>query len=91
MSGRKAREQRRPSRHVNQVVGGPAIDVAIFEEIHPDDPRYASFGPNATRDTLDEALRRGELDLDCDLCRKLLAHRGPSILNRVVPDTDAEG
>jgi hypothetical protein len=90
MSGRKAREQRRAMREVEEMLES-AVDVAIFEEIHPDDPRYASFGPNATRDTLDEALRRGELDPNCDLCRKMLAHRGPSILNRVVPETDAEG
>ena len=90
MSGRKAREQRRASGQVNQIIGS-AIDVAIFEEIQPDDPRYASFGPNATRETLDEALRQGDLHPDCPLCQMLLAHAGPSILNRVVPDTDAEG
>jgi hypothetical protein len=89
MSGRKAREQRRAIPEVDEPHNS-AIDVAIFEEIHPSDPRFASFGPNTTRETLDEALRRGELDLDCDLCRKMLAHRGPSILSRVVPDTDAE-
>ena len=90
MSGRKAREQRRMIREVNEMLDR-TLDVAIFEEIQPGDPRFASFGPNTTRDTLDEALRRGELDPDCELCQKMLAHRGPSILNRVVPDTDAEG
>ena len=90
MSGRKARERRRAMQEIEQMLDS-AVEVAIFEEIQPSDPRFASFGPNATRETLDEALRRGELDPDCELCRKMLAHSGPSILNRVTPDTDAEG
>ena len=90
MSGRKAREQRRAMHQVEEMLES-AIEVAIFEEIQPSDPRFASFGPNATRETLDEALRQGDLHPDCPLCQMLLAHSGPSILNRVVPDTDAEG
>ena len=89
MSGRKARQQRQVVREVEEMLEG--IEVAIFEEIPPGDPRFASFGPNATRETLDEALRQGDLHPDCPLCQMLLAHSGPSILNRVVPDTDAEG
>jgi hypothetical protein len=75
---------------IEQMLDG-ALEVAIFEEIQPSDPRFASFGPNATQETLDEALRQGDLHPDCPLCQQLLAHRGPSILNRVVPETDAEG
>ena len=90
MSGRKAREQRRSMREVEEMLDS-AVEIAIFEEIQPSDPRFASFGPNATRETLDEALRQGDLHPDCPLCQMLLAHSGPSILNRVVPDTDAEG
>ena len=90
MSGRKAREQRRAMREVEEMLES-AVEVAIFEEIQPGDPRFASFGPNATRETLDEALRQGDLHPDCPLCQMMLAHAGPSILNRVVPDTDAEG
>ena len=90
MSGRKAREQRRAMREVEEMLDS-AVEVAIFEEIQPSDPRFASFGPNATRETLDEALRQGDLHPDCPLCQMLLAHSGPSILNRVVPETDAEG
>jgi hypothetical protein len=90
MSGRKAIEQRRAMREVEQMLDS-AVEIAIFEEIQPSDPRFASFGPNATRETLDEALRQGDLHPDCPLCQMLLAHSGPSILNRVVPDTDAEG
>src|SRR6188508_2965874 len=87
MSGRKAREQRQVVREVEQMLQG--IEVAIFEEIEPSDPRFQSFGPNATRETLDEALRQGDLHPDCPLCQAMLAHGGPSILSRVVPDTDA--
>ena len=90
MSGRKAKEQRRLAREINQMLDS-AIDVAIFEEIQPSDPRFKSFGPDATRETLEEALRQGDLHPDCPLCQAMLAHAGPSILNRVVPDTDAEG
>jgi hypothetical protein len=95
MNGRKARErrsraERSQDEQVFEIIGN-AIDFAIFEEIEPGDPRFGSFGPNATRETLDEALRRGELHPDCPLCQEMLAHRGPSILNRVVPDTNAEG
>ena len=90
MSGRKAREQRRMRREWEDIFSG-GVDVAIFEEIEPSDPRFSSFGPNATRETLEEALRRGDLHPDCPLCQAMLAHAGPSILNRVVPDTDAEG
>ena len=95
MSGRKAREQRRVMREWEEIfslgVDGGGVDVAIFEEIEPSDPRFTTFGPNATRETLEEALRQGDLHPDCPLCQMLLAHSGPSILNRVVPDTDAEG
>ena len=90
MSGRKARERRRAMQEIEQMLDS-AVEVAIFEEIQPSDPRFASFGPNATQETLDEALRRGELHPDCPECQKMLAHRGPSILSRVVPETDAEG
>ena len=90
MSGRKSREQRRAMREVEEMLDS-AVEVAIFEEIQPSDPRFKSFGPNATRETLEEALRQGDLHPDCPLCQMLLAHSGPSILNRVVPDTDAEG
>ena len=90
MSGRKAREQRRMIREVEEMLDR-TVDVAIFEEIQPGDPRFASFGPNTTRETLEEALRQGDLHPDCRLCQMMLAHSGPSILNRVVPDTDAEG
>jgi hypothetical protein len=90
MSGRKAREQRRQLRAVEEMLDS-AVEVAIFEEIQPSDPRFASFGPNATRETLEEALRQGDLHPDCPLCQAMLAHAGPSILSRVVPDTDAEG
>ena len=90
MSGRKAREQRRLVREVEEMLDS-AVEVAIFEEIQPSDPRFASFGPNATRETLEEALRQGDLHPDCPLCQAMLAHSGPSILNRVVPETDAEG
>jgi hypothetical protein len=88
MSGRKAREQRRSVREIAQT---PEIEIAIFEEIQPSDPRFASFDANTTRETLEEALRQGDLHPDCPLCQLMLAHRGPSILHRVVPDTDAEG
>ena len=90
MSGRKARERRRAMQEVEQMLDS-GVEVAIFEEIPPSDPRFASFGPNTTQETLDEALRQGDLHPDCPLCQMLLAHRGPSILNRVVPETDAEG
>ena len=89
MSGRKAREQRRVVGEIERMLEG--VEVAIFEEIQPGDPRFTSFGPNATRETLDEALRQGDLHPDCPLCQAMLAHSGPSILSRVVPDTDAEG
>ncbi len=90
MSGRKAREERRAERELLDMLQA-AEDVAMFEEIFPNDPRFASFGPDATRETLDEALRNGEIHPDCPLCQAMLAHRGPSILRRVVPDTDIEG
>jgi hypothetical protein len=90
MNGRKARAQRCSIRELNEMLDS-AVEVAIFEEIQPSDPRFKAFGPNATRETLDEALRQGDLHPDCPLCQMLLAHSGPSILNRVVPETDAEG
>jgi hypothetical protein len=90
MSGRKERERRRAERQLVEMLER-AEDVAMFEEIFPSDPRFASFGPNATAETLNEAIKNGEIHPDCPLCQQMLAHSGPSILARVVPETDIEG